>query len=145
MKIVSMDEVATEPVSGALFPEGAVTRQSILSGSDSRQLSFTLLSFAPGAKNAMHTHTGDQVVLVTQGRARVGTAHEERVVTARDVVFFPAGEPHWHAGDGNEPAAFLSITPQGTTTDVVIEDGLTRFAQTGIAQSAMCEYLRENK
>lgn len=114
-----MQEVATDEVVGPIFPEGGVTRQSVLSGADSRQLSFTLLSFAPGASNAWHTHTGDQVVLVTHGKARVGTVEEERVVTARDVVFFPAGEVHWHAGEGDEPASFLSITPQGTTTDVV--------------------------
>jgi len=59
------------------------------------------------------------VILVTQGRARVGTAQGERVATAQDVVFFPAGEAHFHAGEGNEPAAFLSITAQGTTTEVV--------------------------
>jgi len=119
MKIVSMDGVPPEAVGGALFPDGAVTRQSVLTRGDSQQLSFTLLTFAPGAKNAWHTHTGDQVVLVTRGRARVGTAQEEHVVTANDVVFFPAGEVHFHAGEGDEPAAFLSITVQGTTTDVV--------------------------
>ncbi len=119
MKIVRMEAVATDEVVGPLFPKGVVTKQSVLSGADSQSLSFTLLSFAPGARNAWHTHTGDQVVLVTRGKARVGTEHEERVVTASDVVFFPAGEVHWHAGEGDEPASFLSVTPQGTTTDVV--------------------------
>ena len=114
-----MEAAKGEAVTGALFPSGAVTRQSILSAADSKQLSFTLLSFAPGAENAWHTHTGDQVVLVVQGRARVGTRDEERSVTANEVVLFPAGEVHFHAGDGTEPAAFLSITPQGTTTTVV--------------------------
>ncbi len=114
-----MDDVAPGAVDGPLFPSGGVTRQSILSAADSQQLSFTLLRFGPGAANAWHTHTGDQVILVTQGKARVGTRLEERVVTADDLVFFPAGEPHFHAGEGSEPAAFLSITPQGTTTDVV--------------------------
>jgi len=114
-----MDDVASDSVTGPLFPSGAVTRQSILTGADSQQLSFTLLRFAPGAANAWHTHTGDQAILVTQGRARVGTRQEERVVTPGDLVFFPAGEPHFHAGDGAGPTKFLSITPHGTTTDVV--------------------------
>ncbi len=114
-----MDAVPSDAVGGALFPGGTVTRQSVLTAADSKQLGFTLLTFAPGAANAMHIHTGDQVVLVVRGRARVGTAGEQRVVTANEVVLFPAGEPHFHAGEGDEPCAFLSITPQGTTTEVV--------------------------
>lgn len=118
MKVVRADEVARDPVAGPLFPVGSVTRQSVISSSDSRQLGFTLLSFGPGARNALHRHSHDQVLLVTAGTGIAGTPHKERVIAPGDVVLFPAGELHWHAGHGDLPVAFLSVTPQGTTTTV---------------------------
>lgn len=118
MKIVSIERNPQEAVGGALFPAGAVARQSLIAGQDSAQLSFTLLSFAAGAANAFHIHTHDQVIVVMSGTAIVATEHEQREVTAGDVVLFPAGENHWHAASSRDPVVFISVTPKGTTTEV---------------------------
>ena len=118
MKVVRIDDVTAEAVAGALFPGGGVTRRSLVSARDSAQLSFTLLSFAAGAGNAFHTHSQDQVLVVTAGTGIVATEHGTREITAADIVLIPAGENHWHAGSGESPVSFISVTPPGTTTHV---------------------------
>ncbi|ATG48255.1 cupin [Celeribacter ethanolicus] len=55
------------------------------------------VTFEPGARTAWHTHPAGQTIIITFGRGRVqreGGAVEE--VSAGDVVWFPAGEKHWH-------------------------------------------------
>ena len=55
------------------------------------------VTFEPGARTAWHTHPAGQTLIITFGRGRVqreGGPIEE--VTAGDVVWFPAGEKHWH-------------------------------------------------
>ncbi len=118
MKIVTQQPAAQAAVGGALFPAGGVVRQSMIGAADSAQLSFTLLHFDAGATNAFHTHTHDQVIVVVAGTVTVATEHERREVGPGDVVLFQAGETHWHAGSAHGAAAFLSVTPQGTTTQV---------------------------
>lgn len=116
MQIITIDNDPRETVVGNLFPAGAVTRQTLVTGSD--QLSLTLLNFTEGAANAFHTHTGDQVVLVLSGTGVVATETEEQEVRAGDVVLFPAGENHLHAARPGHTVSFVSITPKGTTTAV---------------------------
>ncbi len=113
-----MEEVAGRDVNGPLFPGSTVKMQSVVSREDSQQLSFTLMTFAAGGRNAFHTHTHDQVLVVVSGSGVVATETDQRVMTTEDVVLIPAGENHWHAGTESEPVSFLSITPQGTTTSV---------------------------
>ena len=63
-----------------------------------------LVTFEPGARTAWHTHPFGQTLIVTVGCGRVqrvGGPIEE--IRPGDVVFFPAGEKHWH-GAGPETA-----------------------------------------
>ena len=55
------------------------------------------VTFEPGARTAWHTHPAGQTLIVTFGRGRVqreGGPIEE--IRQGDVVWFPAGEKHWH-------------------------------------------------
>ena len=55
------------------------------------------VTFEPGARTAWHTHPAGQTLIVTFGRGRVareGGPVEE--VAQGDIVWFPAGEKHWH-------------------------------------------------
>src|SRR4051812_30904403 len=55
------------------------------------------VTFEPGARTAWHTHPLGQVLIVTFGRGlvqREGGPLEE--ITPGDVVWFEAGERHWH-------------------------------------------------
>jgi quercetin dioxygenase-like cupin family protein len=65
--------------------------------SGSGNLSGATVTFEPGARTAWHTHPRGQTLLVTSG---LGRAQRDGgpVETLRpgDVVWFDAGEKHWH-------------------------------------------------
>ena len=57
--------------------------------------------FPPGGRTFWHRHEQGQILLVTHGRGYVWTREGEGTgVVSGDVIFFEAGEEHWHgAGD----------------------------------------------
>lgn len=64
------------------------------------------VTFEPGARTAWHTHPLGQTLIVTEGCGRVqrwGGPIEE--IRPGDVVWFPAGEKHWH---GAAPATAMT-------------------------------------
>ena len=64
----------------------------------------SLVTFEPGARTNWHTHPAGQTILITTGKGRCQS--EGGPVTdlyPGDVVWFPAGERHWH-GAGPETA-----------------------------------------
>ncbi|SIS80852.1 hypothetical protein SAMN05878426_10536 [Phaeovulum vinaykumarii] len=68
------------------------------------------MTFEPGARTAWHTHPAGQTIIITFGRGRVqreGGPVEE--VTAGDVVWFPAGEKHWHGASGDTAMSHIAI------------------------------------
>ena len=55
------------------------------------------VTFEPGARTAWHTHPLGQTLIVTAGSGlvqREGGPIEK--INPGDVVWFPAGEKHWH-------------------------------------------------
>jgi quercetin dioxygenase-like cupin family protein len=64
------------------------------------------VTFEPGARTAWHTHPLGQTLIVTTGCGLVqcwGGPIEE--IRPGDVIWFPAGEKHWH---GASPATVMS-------------------------------------
>ncbi|HEX6989080.1 MAG TPA: cupin domain-containing protein, partial [Bacillota bacterium] len=75
-----------------------------------------VVSFPRGVRNRLHTHTTDQVLVVTSGCGIVATEHESRIVTVGDVIHIPAGERHWHGATDDSDFAHLVITRAGSRT-----------------------------
>jgi quercetin dioxygenase-like cupin family protein len=70
-----------------------------------------LVTFEPGARTAWHTHPLGQTLIVVSGLGLVqrdGGPIEE--ICPGDVVWFPAGEKHWHGA--SETAAMSHIAIQ---------------------------------
>jgi quercetin dioxygenase-like cupin family protein len=68
------------------------------------------VTFEPGARTAWHTHPAGQTLIVTFGRGRVqreGGPVEE--ISAGDVVWFPAGEKHWHGAAPDTAMSHIAI------------------------------------
>ncbi|WP_330629582.1 cupin domain-containing protein [Thioclava sp. FTW29] len=68
------------------------------------------VTFEPGARTAWHTHPAGQTLLITFGRGRVqreGGPVEE--VSQGDVVWFPAGEKHWHGACDSTAMSHIAI------------------------------------
>jgi quercetin dioxygenase-like cupin family protein len=65
-----------------------------------------VVRFAPGARNAWHSHALGQTLHVTEGIGRVQARGGDLVeVRAGDTVFTPRGEWHWH---GAAPDHFMT-------------------------------------
>lgn len=78
-----------------------------------------VVTFAPGARTAWHSHPGGQILIVTAGTGRVqvwGQPIEE--IRVGDVVKIAAGVKHWHGASPNASLSHLGITEQRDGTAV---------------------------
>lgn len=116
MKVVKMNDVAKQPATSALFT-GSVSRQTVFQPGDSQNFNFGIVSFSAGSRNKFHKHSGDQILIVTEGTGKVATDNETVTVTEGDVVIIPAGENHWHGAPDNTPMAHITITVHGSQTE----------------------------
>jgi len=73
------------------------------------------ITFADGARTRLHRHDYDQVLLITGGAGILATPSEAHHVAPGDVVFVPAGEPHWHGAQPGASMTHVSINLVGTT------------------------------
>ena len=119
MKVIKISELSKEPF---VDPKGTkqimtgpgVMRQSLVP--DSEDYIISLVYFNKGVRNKFHTHSCDQVMIVTGGEGIVATEKEERVVTAGDVVLSPAGEKHWHGATEKSDFSHIFILRKDETT-----------------------------
>jgi len=65
----------------------------------------------PGGGIPAHTNRVEHEQYVLLGRAAIGVGDEIMEVKKGDVVFIPAGVPHWYRAEGDEPFEFLCIVP----------------------------------
>lgn len=69
------------------------------------------VTFEPGARTAWHTHPAGQAIIVVCGLGRAqhaGGPVEE--IRPGDVVWFPAGEKHWHGAAPDVAMTHIAIT-----------------------------------
>ncbi len=95
MKVVKTAQVAKEAAKSPIFT-GPVTMQQIIGPDLSKNFTLRQVNFSPGVRNKFHSHSGEQILIVTEGKGIVATEKEEITVGPGDVVYFPAGEKHWH-------------------------------------------------
>ncbi len=95
---------------------GSVFRQVIVDPSDSQSFNFSIVNFEAGSRNKFHTHTGDQILIITEGTGVVATDQEERTVTVGDVVLIPAGENHWHGAPGDTAMSHITVQTKDSKT-----------------------------
>lgn len=68
------------------------------------------VSFEPGARTAWHTHPLGQTLIITGGNGLVQTwGGPIREVTPGVVVWFPAGEKHWHGASPSMGMSHIAI------------------------------------
>lgn len=104
---------------GAIFI-GTVETQRVVDERLSEIHRIVEVTFTNGARTKLHTHTTDQVLLITDGKGVVGTREERHEVTAGDVVFIRAREPHFH---GAAPGAVMThYSVLGASQTTILED-----------------------
>ncbi len=115
MRLIRQDLARAVPDDSPIFV-GEVLRQNLVAEGDASLLRVTAVTFRAGARNKLHRHTTDQVLVVTAGRGIVATEDEHLRVSAGDVVLVPAGERHWHGVEAGADFTHLSILTPGEMT-----------------------------
>jgi quercetin dioxygenase-like cupin family protein len=89
---------------------GSVRIDQPFQGSAPARVAGAFVTFEPGARTAWHTHPLGQTLIVTSGCGWVqveGGSKEE--IRPGDVIWFPAGEKHWHGATANSPMIHIAI------------------------------------
>lgn len=110
--------VASQPVSA-----GEATVRQVLVGDDEAP-NFALRRFVmqPGGGMPRHTNRVEHEQYVLRGRATVGIGDDEVSVEAGDVLYIPAGVPHFYHARGEEPFEFLCVVPNLPDRIEILED-----------------------
>ncbi len=119
MKVVTMSNVPKTPaeMTGGLMTGTQVWRQAILDPADSNNFNFAIVAFDAGSRNKFHKHSGDQILIITEGTGTVATDNEVVTVNQGDVVVIPAGENHWHGAPDDTSMAHITVTVKGSETE----------------------------
>ena len=119
MKKVTMRDVAKTKaeMTGGLMTGTQVWRQAILQPEDSSNFNFAIVAFDAGSRNKFHKHSGDQILIITEGTGKVASDNEVLTVSEGDVVLIPAGENHWHGAPDNTSMAHITVTVKGSQTE----------------------------
>ena len=119
MKKVTMRDVPQieAEMVGGLMTGTQVYRQPILQTGDSSNFNFAIVKFSAGSRNKFHKHSGDQILVITEGTGKVATDSETVTVTEGDVVLIPARENHWHGAPDRTSMAHITITVAGSETE----------------------------
>ncbi len=91
---------------------GRLTHTQVLIGPDESP-NFAMRRFVmePGGGIPAHTNTVEHEQYVLSGRAKIGIGDEVFEVEKDDVVFIPAGVPHFYEVLSDEPFEFLCVVP----------------------------------
>ena len=112
---------------------GAVRIGSAFQREDPARAAGAVVTFAPGARTAWHTHPLGQTLIVTEGTGWVRrTVDRESTFTPHpgDVIWFPPGEKHWHGA-----------TATTAMTHIAIQEALDGETVTWMEQVADTDYL----
>ena len=92
---------------------GTVRIDPLFDAPEPARVSGARVTFEPGARTAWHTHPLGQTLIVTAGFGRAqrsGGPVEE--IRPEDVVWFPAGEKHWHGASPTTALTHIAIQEQ---------------------------------
>jgi len=117
MKIKKVNDLPREVVSA-----GTKTYRQILIGPDEGP-NFAMRRFIIESGGGMprHTNTVEHEQYVLNGRAKIGIGDEVFEVEKGNVVYIPAGIPHWYNVEAEEPFEFLCIIPNKPDKTTIME------------------------
>jgi quercetin dioxygenase-like cupin family protein len=90
---------------------GSVIVDPLYDAGENTQSTGGLVTFAPGARSAWHTHPAGQILIVTSGTGWVQEeGGEKREIKPGDVIRTPPGVKHWHGATATTSMSHLAIT-----------------------------------
>jgi quercetin dioxygenase-like cupin family protein len=100
----------------------ATTRRVLISHEEAPNFAMRKFTMDPGGGMPKHTNTVEHEQYVLRGRARIGLGDEVVEVKEGDVLFIPAGLPHWYEALGDEPFEFLCMVPNKEDRIEILEE-----------------------
>ena len=119
MKVVTLNDISKAPMEGAEPIAGYTgpvsrSRQTIIQPGESANYNCSVVNFSQGCTTGWHTHTCDQILVVTSGEGMVATeGGTPQEINVGDVVHIKAGERHWHGAKANSTMGHITITAVG--------------------------------
>ncbi|MEQ9617625.1 MAG: cupin domain-containing protein [Deltaproteobacteria bacterium] len=86
-------------------------RQVLIGPAEGPNFAMRRFIMEPGGGIPSHTNTVEHEQFVLRGRARIGIGDAVYEVKPDDVLFIPAGVPHWYEVLGDENFEFLCMVP----------------------------------
>jgi quercetin dioxygenase-like cupin family protein len=118
MSVKHARDVPAEAVNAG---EGTV-RQVLIGPDEGPNFAMRRFIMQPGGGMPAHTNTVEHEQYVLRGRATIGIADGTVEVAAGDVVYIPAGTPHWYRAHEGEPFEFLCVVPNQPDTIALVAD-----------------------
>lgn len=119
MTVRRTDSVPTETVSSAT----GTTRQVLIGPDQAPNFALRRFVIQPGGGMPKHTNTVEHEQYVLRGRAKIGIGDDVVSVTEDDVIYIPAGVPHWYRAEGAEPFEFLCVVPNSPDKVQLLDEG----------------------
>ncbi|MFC1990918.1 cupin domain-containing protein [Chloroflexota bacterium] len=110
MQLFNINKVSEQPMDVPLMTGGPVTRQALFNQQNAKSMYISQINFSKGARNKFHSHTDEQLLVVTAGKGIVATEQEEVEVTVGDVILFSPGEKHWHGATRDSAFSHYAIS-----------------------------------
>jgi quercetin dioxygenase-like cupin family protein len=91
--------------------------QTVMIAPEGDGLSGIRFSYAPGARSHWHVHTGEQALIVLDGRGWIAWegGNGPQPLAPGDWVHVTPGVPHWHGADAATVFSHLAVTANGDT------------------------------
>lgn len=117
MAIRHANDVAADPVKDGT----KTTRQVLIGPNEGPNFALRRFIMEPGGGMPKHTNTVEHEQYVLRGAATIGIGDQVAEVRAGNVVFIPAGTPHWYKAHGTEPFEFLCVVPNKPDTIQIVD------------------------
>jgi len=86
-------------------------RRDLIDSTEGPHFALRKFTMVAGGGMPRHTNEVEHEQYVLRGRGRIGIGDEVFEVGPDDVVYIPAGMPHWYETVGEEPFEFLCAVP----------------------------------
>jgi quercetin dioxygenase-like cupin family protein len=111
------NDVAVEPIKAGT----GASRRVLIGPDEAPHFAMRRFIMEPGGGMPAHTNTVEHEQYVLRGRARIGIGDETVEVKTGDVLYIPAGAPHWYRVQGSEPFEFLCMVPNLPDTITILD------------------------
>lgn len=109
MPVKKPENIKTEKVSAGK----GTSRKVLISSEEAPNFAMRKFVIEPGGGIPAHTNTIEHEQYILSGTAKIGIGDEVYEVEKDDVVYIPAGVPHWYEVSSKEQFEFLCMVPNG--------------------------------